>query len=319
MDVRYFVRRDETVFRNIEAIFAATGDIGLTFYLQKELYDLVAGAGARLVMDGLGGDYTVNVRARAMLGRILRRGHLMRFVREFRARRRMTGRTRSEVWRHDVLPALLPSSVLAGAHAFPRHGFMPVWKRRPVQAAFAQSLFASGKIDRSRLRRDGPARDRWQARWLQFLHRSADAVPIQSILAASRGLEFTRPFHDKRIVEFAMAVPEELHFKNGLERYLARQAFHDCLPERLLASGPGNDSYNPDMFRMAMGSAPAALAKARLQDRDGRLSRYVDFTKLERMLADLSESRTADHQDLSFATNAIAFAQFLAWFDRSNA
>jgi hypothetical protein len=43
-----------------------------------------------------------------------------------------------------------------------------------------------------------------------------------SISGAAHGLEFTQPFHDERVVEFGLAIPEALYFKNGKTRYLAR-------------------------------------------------------------------------------------------------
>ncbi|NIJ33722.1 asparagine synthase-related protein [Sphingomonas oligoaromativorans] len=318
MDVRYFVRRDETAFSHIETAFAQSDDMGGTSYVRRELFDRVASSGVRLVLDGMGGDYTINVRAGAMLGRILRRGHIGRFVREYRARRRATGRSRVQIWRDDVLLALIPLPLIGALHSG-RNGFRPLWKTKPVDRDFARSLFRRGEIDPSRLRRAGHARTRWEARWREFLASNAAAEPVQSLLAAARGLDFSRPYHDKRVVEFALALPEALHFRNGLERYLAREAFRDCLPERLLASGPGNDSLDPDMYRMAMASAPDALAEARSLDRGGRLSRYLDFGTLEKMLAGTREEKMRDHARLSFAIRALICARFVAWFEASNA
>ena len=156
-------------------------------------------------------------------------------------------------------------------------------------------------------------------RWLAFLTRAATAQPIQSTLAASCGLDFTRPFHDKRVVELGLAIPEALQFKNGLERYLARTALAGVLPPVVLARQSGNDAEEPDMFRMAAAGAPAALAQARASDRGGRLSRYIDFDKLETMIAGADEAHRPDHHRLAVASSAIALAHFLAWFDRGNA
>ena len=62
--------------------------------------------------------------------------------------------------------------------------------------------------------------------------RNQQNVPAQgfSIPAARHGLEFTQPFHDKRVVEFGLAIPEELYVKNGKTRYLARAALKDLYP-----------------------------------------------------------------------------------------
>ncbi len=318
LDIRYYVRGDEGAFTDIESSFDITHSAIGSPYVRRALYGIAAAAGARLVMDGHGGDYTVNVRGGAMLGRLLRRRKLAAFAREFRMRIRATGRPVLNVIRHDVVPALLPLRVLA-AGAFLGGGFVPEWRRRPIAEKFARSLFERGIVDPKRLRATRPVHNRWHERWLAFLQRTAIEPPIQSALAASCGMDFTRPFHDKRVVEFGLAIPEALQFKNGLERHLARTALANDLPPSVIARLPGNDSEEPDMFRMTMASTPAALAETRALDRGGRLSRYVDFDKLEGMLAGADETHRPDHHRLYVANYSIAVARFIAWFDRSNA
>lgn len=230
---------------------------------------------------------------------------------------RATGRPARRVLRLDVLPALMPMHAIAwGAAA--RRGFVPEWRLRPIQKGFARALFAGGLADPARLRGGSPVHNRWQQRWLHILRGTAQAAPLQPALAAAYGLEFTRPFHDKRVVELGLAIPEALQFRNGLERYLARHALRDLLPIQLLARGPGNDAENPDMFRLARNTAPAALAESRQLDRGGRLSRYVDFDKLERMIANVDEKKRRHHHRLAVAHATIGLARFIAWFDHTN-
>jgi asparagine synthase (glutamine-hydrolysing) len=318
LTIDYHVRADDDgVFTDIETAFAATDDSAGTAYVRQGLFRLAARHGARLVMDGHGGDYTLNVRAPWMLGRILRRGDVARFAREYRARIRRTGRTWRAVLAWDVLPALLPLSTIAIIVAA-RRGFEPMWRTRPADPAFARRLIADGAIDARRLRQPIPVHNRWRARWLHLLSRIAQSPPVQSTLAGAAGLEFTRPFHDKRVVELALAIPESLQFRDGLERPLARHVFAGRLPDRLLSSGPGNDAEEPDLFRMAQAATPIALRKARALDRDGRLSRYIDFAKLDTLVADMREDRLADHRRLHVATRVTALALFIAWFERDN-
>lgn len=318
LDLHYYVRgEEESVFDDLEASFDITHNTVGTLYVRRGIYRIAAAEGARLVMDGHGGDYTVNVRPGAMLGRILRRGHFRRFLREFRMRLHTTGEPPLRLLRNDVLPALLPLRVIA-VMVLIRHGMRPAWRRSAIASDFAHSLFARGAVDPSRVRGDYPVHHRWRTRWLHLLRKTASAPPAQSALAAAHGLEFTRPFHDKRIVELGLALPEAMQFGAGHDRYLARRALADILPASLLARGPGNDAEDPDFFRMASASAPAALADARKLDRDGKLSRYVSFDKLEAMIADADDARRPDHQRLMVANLTITLARFIAWFDRTN-
>lgn len=316
LDLHYYVRGDEGVFSDLETSFAMTDENAGTPYVRRGLLRIAASAGARLVLDGHGGDYTVNTNGKAMLGRILRRGNVGRFAREFRLRVRATGRTWQQVVRHDVLPAFRPSR----ASRLGRLLYRPtrIWGVRPVNPTFALAMFAAGAIDPARLRDDRVPHHRWRAFCLHHLRKVAAMQPTQPTLAAAHGLDFSRPFHDRRVVELGLAIPESLEFRSGLERHLARRVFADILPSQLLARGPGNDAEDPDMFRMAKESAPAALAEARRLDRDGRISRYLDLDKIEAMLAKANEARKPGHASVYTAARATALARFIAWFDAGN-
>lgn len=316
IDLRFYTRGEDGIFDDIETSFAITHNIIGTPYVRRGIYRIAAEAGARLVMDGHGGDSSVNMRSHGMLGRILLRGRLFRFAREFRLRMRATGRRPRHVLRQDVLPGLVPLWGIAAVLAA-RRRFMPMWRTRPISDAFARALIARGVVDPARLRERYPVENRWEARRQALLRNSAAGPPVQRTLAAASGLDFSRPFRDKRVVELGLAIPESLQFRDGQERYLARRAFGDRLPGRLLARGPGNDLEDPDFFRMAKMQAPAALEATGALDRDGRLSRYVDLEKVGAAMA-ADENRRSDHTRLYIASLAIATTRFIAWFDRSN-
>lgn len=317
LDIRYFVRRDESPFDDLERGFAETDDPGGGSTVRRGLYRLAADARVRSILDGHGGDYTVNVRAQAMLGRILLRGNIVRFCREVGARKRATGRSIGAILHGDILPAIIPLRIVMAVYAM-RRGFAPLWRSRAIADGFARQVFAAGTIDPMRLRQATPVHNRWRERWMHLLRRAADMPPAPQTLAAIHGLELTRPFHDRRIVEFALAIPERLQFKDGLERHLARTSLADRLPASLLARGPGNDAEEPDLFRTASEGAMTALIETQAMDRHGRLSRYVDFPKIDKMIRSVDEARLSDHRRLIVATLAITTARFVAWFDGTN-
>ncbi|WP_033919725.1 asparagine synthetase B family protein [Sphingomonas sp. 37zxx] len=318
LEILPYRRGDDSVFDSLETRFAAThGPAGAD--VRHRLFALVATRGVRLVMDGHGGDYTVNSRAPWMLGRFLRRGDVRRFVREWRARRRATGRSVAQTLWWDVLPALAPLRLIALQQTWRRRR-RSVFDDRAVAPAFAQALFARGAIDPARLRRPIPVDNRWRARARHLLCGVIESPPMPAVQAAALGLDLTRPFHDRRVVEFALAIPEHLDFRDGLERPLARAAFADRLPARLLARGPGNDPQEPEMFDMAASAAPAAMAELAQIDRGGggKVSRYIDFKQLARMTDNLDPARAEDHRRLLIAQQSMLLAHFVAWFDRAN-
>jgi Asparagine synthase len=60
------------------------------------------------------------------------------------------------------------------------------------------------------------------------------------------GLELTRPFHDKCVVELALAIPQDLYVKNGRNRYLACAAFKDIYPPEFQNHWRKNDDEIPE-------------------------------------------------------------------------
>ena len=58
-----------------------------------DLFAAAAAAGARLIMDGFGGDYSLNPRGHGALARHLRHGQFRRFLAELRPHLRQTGRS----------------------------------------------------------------------------------------------------------------------------------------------------------------------------------------------------------------------------------
>jgi asparagine synthase (glutamine-hydrolysing) len=318
LDLHFYVRGDETSYDDLETVFARTFRMRPPSIVRRRMGDIARRAGSRLILDGHGGDYTVNAYDQGMLGAILRRGEVGRFAREFRARMRFTGWSPLRVVGRDLVAAFVPQAIrLAWRRA--ANGFVPAWQRRGVQPDFALRAMAQGAVDRHRLRdgfRPGP---RWRARWLEVCRRvSADGAG-SNLGATTDDLDLTRPFHDKRIVELGCALPDRLLFRDGRERWLARTVFADLLPHALLARLPGNDREQPDLIAMDIQAAPAMLAALEAVQDDATVTRYVDVPALTAMIRNGgSEERTSDRIRLSFAMNALTTARFLAWFDRSN-
>lgn len=92
-----------------QAFGAVPTGVGIDHQTNCALLATLAKAGARLVMDGHGGDYTLNPRGRFLLARLLSTGRMLALVRETRAHRRMTG----EGWRQtlwgEMLRPLVPA------------------------------------------------------------------------------------------------------------------------------------------------------------------------------------------------------------------
>ncbi|MGN6817497.1 MAG: asparagine synthase-related protein [Sphingomonas sp.] len=318
LDIQYYVRGDESPYDALEDNFAATGLWHAPSVARRGIGRIAHAAGSRLAIDGHGGDYTVNPYDTAMLGAILRHGQFRRFMREFAARRRFTGWSPLRVFGRDIMAALIPQGMQAGWRNAV-NGFVPAWRRRGVQLDFARRALASGAVDRNLLRDGYRTGARWRERWLEMCRRTSAGAVGSNYGAATPDLDLTRPFHDKRIVELALALPDHLLFRDGRERWLARTAFADLLPAALIDRGPGNDPEEPDLLAMNVEAAPAMLAALRGLEKDETMARYLDLPALAAMVRDGADDENRNQRiRLNFAMGTLTKARFLAWFDRSN-
>jgi len=122
---------------------------------------------------------------------------------------------------------------------------------------------------------------------------------------------------DKRVVEFALAIPEELQIVNGRARYLALAALGDVLPPELASASRAIEVLDPDFESAAKAALPVMREEIeRMRGRDA-LATYVD---LDRLAAEAAPERTAkmSNVDLSRLMRAFVTARYIAWFNRLN-
>jgi asparagine synthase (glutamine-hydrolysing) len=188
-----------------------------------------------------------------------------------------------------------------------------------VQLDFARGAIARGAVDRNLLRDGYRTGARWRERWEEVCRRTSAGAVGSNYGATTPDLDLTRPFHDKRVVELAFALPDHLLFRDGRERWLARTAFADVLPPALITRAPGNDSEEPDRLAMNAAAAPAMVAALRDLESDDAVARYIDVPALAAMAGQhASEQNKSERIRLNFAMSALTKARFLAWLDRSN-
>jgi asparagine synthase (glutamine-hydrolysing) len=316
LDVRYVTREGLDIFTGMERAFLNNDNRhSPNGYVTRKMLAEVAGAGARIVMDGHGGDYTVNPRGQNALIRMLRKGQFRRFAAEFNAVRRHLRQSVKQTLVRNVLLQLVPAS------------WMRVWSHHknglalfgPTVPVSPQAIAGRSKNARPRFRRRSG--DSQRVGMLHALHGQQN-VPAQgySISGAQYGLEFTQPFHDKRVVEFGLAIPEELYAKNGKTRHLARAALKDLYPPEYQDRPPGNDDMGPDFLMMAKRVEPRVLAEIDRMEKAGYLARYFDFPRMRKMLIrrTIDQHASGNEYDTRQAQLAFLAARYIEWFRGEN-
>jgi asparagine synthase (glutamine-hydrolysing) len=312
LDVRYVTGEGGDILGGLEGAFLSVDTRhGGARYITHALFAEVASTGARIVMDGHGGDYTLNPRGQDALARFLLKGQLRRFTSEFNAMRRHLRQSVKQTLVRNVLLPLIPAS------------WMRIRNRRNNGLRlFGPTMPVSDEVIRSRPKANGRSDSTPRGEMEAVLRVQQNyPAPGSAVVAASKGLEFTQPFHDKRVVELGLAIPEELHVKNGRTRHLARVALADLYPREYQDRRPGNDSVVPGFLAMAKRVEPRVLAEIDRMEQAGRLSKYFDFARMRAMLTRRAPDQHANggESDTQQAANAFLVARYIEWFRGDNA
>jgi asparagine synthase (glutamine-hydrolysing) len=310
LDVRYVTREGLDVFTDLEKGFLARDwAASPNGYVSDALLRTLAGAGVRVAMDGHGGDYTLNPRSAGHLLYLLRSGRLRRFASEWGARRRFLGLSHWGLVKMELVHPAFP--ILSVRWRRLRNGLRPLGPTGPA---------AKG------LRRAGPeaieALPRRRARdtMRRVLEMQQDMV-VWTVAASAHGIKFTQPYHDKRVVELALAIPPDLYMRGGRERHLARTALADLYPPEFQQRRPVNDDWTPDFLAMVKRIEPKILAEIDRMERAGKLAEFFDFPRMRRMLTQrsLAKHRSGHEYDTGQAVSAFLLGRYIEWFRGDNA
>jgi asparagine synthase (glutamine-hydrolysing) len=201
-----------------------------------------------------------------------------------------------------------------------RMGFGSARNDLMVNPAYLADLLARGVVQAERPAKQIPLTE-MRARIAATLQSVANAaMPGQAGPAGAHGLDFTRPFHDRRIVEFGLAVPEDLYVRAGRNRYLAFTAMRDVIPPEFRRRGRANNAMTPNIPALLDEMLPELRAEAARMRPDPRLGRYLNFDAIDKALEGSAlDNKPRRIAGIVLATRGLAMGRYLEWFDRRNA
>ncbi len=322
LDSREVSRDGENLFTGIERVFSihdAPG--GGARKIAPYLFAEAASAGARLIMDGCGGDYTLNPRGFGALGRLLRRGQFRRFFAELRPHLRETGDTPWQMLKSEIILKQLPQSVIHWQRRLRRKGIFASVELalRDVQGPYLEQLQQRNLAEAKPGMRSLPITS-MHARIAQTALRACrDFAAGGTMPAAAHGLDFTRPFHDKRVVELGLAIPEDYYVRNGRNRHIARLALADVYPPEFQTRGRKNEGVLSDDVAVLNAGTPELVAEAGRLANSAKLSAYFNFNEVRRLLSLPGPNDSGEILvGKSVAMRALLTARFIEWFDGAN-
>jgi asparagine synthase (glutamine-hydrolysing) len=217
-------------------------------------------AGARVVLDGSGGDQLFQVSS-VFLADLLRTGRWRRARDEWRAMG-LGGAGWRRFARTGVLP-LLPGAALGLVGLLRggrpprglRAGVVPPWIRPERRAELA------ARLELRLPRRRGESESARESRWYFETSYSAAVFAEQRAIARRAGVEVRSPLLDRPIVELAATRPREERAGGGETKRLLRHALRGRLPETVLATRRSRTGTTSHYYRRALlRELPAAAA-----------------------------------------------------------
>ncbi len=280
---------------------ALTSGIGptLTTFARRE------GMGA--LLDGLDGDALMGT-GEILVADLLRRGQWAAALHEARALSGAYGMSAARIfWQYGVRASvgLVFPGPVERARARYKHG-------RAFDAALAERLIAPDFAQRIGLReRLDAARRHWtvvpmtslrarQANWLMHPNLS-DALEQGDRIASRYHLEARSPLMDKRLLEFALALPPTQKMRNGQRKWLLRRAVADLLPSEVIERSSLLERNLGPVFWKRLLKHEAGFLRDFIAD-PGPVEPYIDTAK--------AQEAYCNHEQNGFdASNIIAVVE----------
>ncbi len=271
--------------------------------------------GARLVMNGHGGDGSVNPRGANVLAELVKAGQAGRALSEARHRARTTRRPWWHViWGHLFVPLIPHAWRLRWAT---RHKSYSPYSNTYLRTEKQEALLAEGVIEPFTPVPYHQRRNSLEDRLSLFDFLRHRTEPVFGAEATQNGLVQTRPMMDKRLIEFGLAIPLELQVVRGQDRYLARRALGDVLPPSFRTRPSGHESLAPLMHESLRAALPHIRAEVERMRENTVLQEWFDLDRMATELSGEPEDVFPEGRQ-SYLLVAYACARFIASVKRLN-
>jgi asparagine synthase (glutamine-hydrolysing) len=255
---------------------------------------------------------------------LLRTGEWATFVHELSAVARESSRGRPRAFVSDVLMPTMPRAL---------HRLIYRLRGRDPDSVAHYSALNPTFIAETGLAREwraqgfdpwfGP-RD-WNAARLR-VHRMFDrnqyARDMRAMSADTYGYEVRDPHADRRLLEFALSVPEPLYRRNGIPRSFARKVFADRLPPDILDERL-RGTNTPTWFRFMDAKRQDIASDIGRLEASPLARRLIDLPKLKRLMAQWpKDEQTAEKRRYEFRSalaRGVHVGRFIRWVEGGNA
>ncbi len=271
--------------------------------------------GARVLLSGVLGNFTLSWSGLEGLPGAFRRGEWPYVAREVRTLAAANGHSSArEFWR-SVLAPQLPEPAKRRFDQF-----------RGTQGAARWLRFSAIRPDLARtLGLQAEAARQWhmpivsttaiRRPFFATLQGSMDAMGLSRSL---HGLETRAPLADRRLLEFCLAVPDRQYLQSGITRSLARRTLADRLPREVIENRQKGWQGGDFFHRMTLQKGAIEEGVAQLH-RSALADKFLDLPRMRRMLADWPADRADAGADyMTVLHRGLHCGQFLRWLEGGN-
>lgn len=287
------------------------------------MYDAVAAAGYPALITGEIGNFCLTWEGHFSLRALLSEGRWSELFHELSSIARRKHRSRARVFFGEV--------ALAGS---------PLWFRRAVHRMRGREPDAIERYsalnpafvadhDLPRQWRDA-AFEPWSmpAGWSAARFRARQMFELSEVardLKASSvdvfGYEIRDPYADRRLIEFALNVPERLYRRNGVPRAFARAVFADRLPPQILNEQRRGISAAAWFMRLDTRRREVEAEVEQLEA-SATVRRLIDLERLKTLVArwpaDANEAQEKRALYIGALQRALHVGHFIRWLESAN-
>lgn len=191
-------------------------------------------AGADVLLVGNSGNITLSYSGQPLLAELAAAGRWRSLFREIRQLARQDGTSLARAAR-TYLPAVAEPRRLRRWRLSRRQGGRSPWLEYSLASPdFLDSVGFDARVERAGIELPFQPRGTGRDARYRLLMRQG-ARDTDDYFRRRRRFTKLDPYQDRRLVEFALGIPEEQYLKDGVRRSLARRVLADRLPAPLLA------------------------------------------------------------------------------------
>jgi asparagine synthase (glutamine-hydrolysing) len=267
-------------------------------YQHKALQDAAEEKGARVILDGYGGEVTASGYAQGYFAELALRGRWLLLSKELKARSNIENQTIWALVRGQVIRPFAPAWIEWQYYRLLHH--MNISESNSA----IQSKFADKMKTESQLKIIGKIFKTYPSvrkNEIKAYHMNCSQTARMIDPANSTMLY---PYLDKRLLDFYFSIPTRLKAKNGWKRYLIRTGMETMLPKEIQWRTT-KQLFSPDHPRRLKAAEDEARTIIDDVREDDPIRKFIDVSGLTRRLELLrKETAMSDKNAYSLSGNA---------------